>query len=158
MAAASSTIEAQHLAVDEECAALVHEPAVRPRSIWRIAAGVAVASALVVAGALKTGSIKTVVGDGVTGLETVTFTYGTVFELGCNNWAHMEITRSNGTSIEECKQQCNEDPTCTMLNYQADPCEPGWYASEGCMLFKGECQPTANKCWSLSYKFISTTP
>jgi len=146
-----------------EEAPLALETPARSRSVWRrVAAAAAVSGLVVVAGASWSsgGSLKKL-GGAVTGLaatETEAVIYGSVPKLGCSNYASIQKARTENVTKIECYTLCTQDPDCTAINYQEEPCEPGWFVKGGCILFKGECAPKGNKCWSLDYKMVSTVP
>jgi len=183
MAAATPYVE-QHIANAEdlpstsctEGAELIHtrEQSAKPRGIWKVAVAAAVAGLVAVAGTAWARSKGESMGDEDTGLGhhlivgappgghhlivgAMGTTWATYDTIGCSNWESIEISRTPGLTKLECQALCDGDSECTMYNYQATPCEPGWYVSGGCLLFKGTCLTERNDCWSLTYKIAVTT-
>lgn len=143
----------------EEGLLQVHDPPVRARGIWKVAASLATVMGLLsVATTFWTRTRTLTMGDKVTGLADVP-SFTTVDGIGCSNWRDIEIFRKVVDGPAQCEALCEANPQCTSFNFQAAACAPGsrGWKPNGCLLFKGECAWENNDCWQLGTK-VETEP
>jgi len=131
----------------------VRDSSTQSRGVGKIAVVAAATGLIAVAGTWWARNER--LGNDDTGLAYEYYRYATI---GCSNWESIEIgVRASGLTLAQCQALCDADETCTMVNYQKDPCQPGFYVAGGCLLFKGTCATERNECWELDYK-VEVTP
>lgn len=78
---------------------------------------------------------------------------------GCQNWRDIKIGDFIWPiDLENCRQRCAEEVSCTGFNFQTgSPLECNEHSghSSSCLLLSGDCQQESNQCWSL---YHSATP
>jgi len=149
---ASDEVPSTSCAEGEESELLrVRDSSAQSRGVWKIAVVAAAAGLIAVAGTWWARDES--LGKDGTGLATEYYRYDTI---GCSNWESIEISRASGLTLAGCQELCDADATCVSINFQADPCEPGYYVAGGCILFKDTCMTQRNYCWELDYK-VNTT-
>jgi len=139
----------------------VREPSVRARSAWKVGAVAAAVALIVVAGSWwtpsKTAASWWTPSNAASDQTTSLATYYAYPAIGCSNWASIFISKAVTTDKAACATLCDSTPECAAFDWQATPCEPGWFVSNGCMLFKDGCSAERNTCWEMNYQWASTT-